>query len=539
MPKGGAGGIVFISDLDENSQRVSTLGRILISESYPLVKNHSPINVTAASGGSGFDSVEVGKVILHSESGNNIMWWGGIENDAPYSGRGMPLWGGQKTPPLPITNFNAIRIVAATSGQLVYAIGFLNGGNAVLTNVVPQPPPQAPPDTTLPYVVSHSPVSGFSGLSFNRDLTVTFSEEIKESSVVSGVFTLSPSHNMVVYRDPIDAKSIVLEPQQNYSGSTTYKAVLKSVSGVQDLAHNAFSGNFWFPFTTTLAPPPPDTTPPTVASTNPSNGATNVVNTTNVLVTFSEQMLSGTINSTNLYLSKSIGGAKNPSFTSVSLSANDKKTATLNPTGTLDDGTTYYIQVLTGVQDLAGNHMTSNDISRAFSTTPVVTNPESPPPPTLLYNVTGSSQGDMHEGNDTRMGLQVTSTASGLYGKAPKQVTVRLRRDGDPGGSVFVRFRRGSTDAIVKTYGSIVASTLSEDDFLDYTFTDLNFTTTMLVGDKILCEYTDTDSGSSDKIEVRRANSNADGGAEYCKLEDNGSYALESDKDIAFTIYGN
>jgi hypothetical protein len=531
---GGAGGIIFIADQNENSQRVSTLGRILISESYPLVKNHSPINVTAASGGSGFDSVVVGKVILHSESGNNIMWWGGTESDAPYSGRGMPLWGGQKTPPLPITNFDAVRIVAATSGQLVYAIGFLNGGNTVLTNVVPQPPPQAPPDTTLPYVVSHTPVSGFSGVSFSRDITVTFSEDIKASSVVSGVFTLSPSHNVVVYQDDTDPRTIVMEPQQNYSGSTTYKAVLKATSGVQDLAHNAFSGNFWFPFTTTLAPPPPDTTRPTVASTNPSNGATNIADTTNVLVTFSEQMLSGTINTTNLYLSKSIGGAKSPTSYAVSLSATDKKTATINPTLSLDDGTTYYIQVLTGVKDLAGNAMASNDISRAFSTKVTAV-----PPPELLYNVTGSSQGDMHDGNDTRMGLQVTSTSSGLYGRAPKQVTVRLSKDGDPGGSVTVRFRRGSTDAIVKTFGTISTSSISDDAFTDFTFTDLNQATTMLVGDKILCEYTDTDSGSSDKIEVRRANSNADSGAVYCKLEDSGSYATESDKDIAFTIYGN
>lgn len=529
---GGAGGVIFIADQDENSQRVSAVGRMFISEAYPRVKTPSPLNVTAASGGSAFEAVAVGRVQLYSESGNGIMWWGGDGDDAPYSGHGMPLLGGQKTPMLPIANFNTIRVVAAVSGEIVYALGFLNGSDATLTNTVTVPSPAAPPDTTLPYVVSHTPVSGFSGVSFNRDITITFSEDIKSASVVSGAFSLSPAHNVTLYRDENDPRTIVMEPNVNYSGSTVYKAVLKNISGVQDLANNAFSGNFWFPFTTTLAPPPPDTTPPFVASTSPSDGATNVAVTSNINVVFNEQMLSGTINTTNLFLSTSELGAKNPTSYTVSLSATDRKTAVINPTGSLAEGTTYYINVLTGVKDLAGNSMQLADRDRAFST------PAPPAVVELLYSVTGSSQGDMHDGNDTRMGLEITSTSTALYNAIVKKVTVRLRRDGDPGGSVSIRSRSGSTDGIIKTWGSVSATALSESSFIDYTFTDLNQTYRMKVGDKILCEYTDTDSGSSDKIEVQRANSDADSGTEYCKLESDGEYTTESDKDIAFTIYG-
>ena len=94
MPPTGVGEIAYLSDEDENFQKVSIVGRALFSESYSKVKKHSPINVTAASGGSTFETVPIGRVQIYSESGNGVMWWGGNGDDAPYSGRGMPLWGG-------------------------------------------------------------------------------------------------------------------------------------------------------------------------------------------------------------------------------------------------------------------------------------------------------------------------------------------------------------------------------------------------------------------------------------------------------------
>ena len=95
----GVGGIVYLSDEDENFQKVSTAGRAFVSEGYAKVKNHSPINVSAASGGSNFETALVGRVMIYSQSGNNVMWWGGTSDDAPYSGHGMPLWGGETTEP--------------------------------------------------------------------------------------------------------------------------------------------------------------------------------------------------------------------------------------------------------------------------------------------------------------------------------------------------------------------------------------------------------------------------------------------------------
>lgn len=372
MP-GGVGGIAYISDADENVSRVSQAGRIFVSESYTRVKNHSPINVSAASGGSVFETANVGKVILYSESGNNVMWWGGSGDDSPYSGHGMPIYGGEKTPLIPVTNFNAVRVCAHTSGQIVYAIGFLNGGETQLGNIVPEAPP-AEVDSTLPFVVSHSPVSGFSGVALNQEISVTFSEEIAEASIVSGVFHLSPAHNVTTFRDVSVPEKITMTPNVNLSGVTVYYVGV--TDDVTDLAGNHLSGRLIFPFTTISGAPPPDVTAPVVSGTTPVSGATNVSAAGNVIVLFSEAMLSGSINQGTMYLSYLSGVVRTSGISGTVSLAVDAKTVTLDPTNNLSGSANVHINVLSGVQDLAGNNLAAHDRSRRFTiatpVTPVV-----------------------------------------------------------------------------------------------------------------------------------------------------------------------
>lgn len=378
MPTG-VGGLVYISDESENVTKVSTAGRVFASDSYQRIKTHSPINVTAASGGSEFQTVEVGRVYLRSESGNDVMWWGGTSDDAPYSGHGFPLYGGETSIPIHVTNFNAVRICASVSGQIVYPIGFLNGTDIILPNEVPQAPPVAP-DTTAPLVISHSPVSGFSGVALNSEVSVTFNEEIVEASVASGSFVLSPAHNVTVFRDVAVVEKIVMTPNQNLSGSTVYYVGV--TSAITDLAGNSVSGTatapFVFPFTTDAAPPPPDTTPPWVSGTVPVSGATNVSAGTNVTITFSEAMLSGTIHAQNIYLSYLSGQVVTSGISGVVTLAVDQHTATIDPTPTfLSGNTVIHVNILSGCQDLAGNGLSGgHDRRRVFTTgTLDLTNP--------------------------------------------------------------------------------------------------------------------------------------------------------------------
>ncbi len=91
-----------------------------------------------------------------------------------------------------------------------------------------------------------------------------------------------------------------------------------------------------------------DVTPPTVISVVPSNGATGVTISDNVVLTFSENLNPATVTSSSV----SIVGVTS----SVSYSTG---VVTINPTSDLAYSTTYTVQVTTAVTDLSGNAIAS------------------------------------------------------------------------------------------------------------------------------------------------------------------------------------
>lgn len=482
MVGGAAGNIVFLGDTDENIQRVSTIGRAFYSESYTKIKNHSPINVSAASGGSTFESVAVGKIMMYSESGNSIMWWGGQGDDSPYSGHGMPLWGGQHTDLIPVTNFNAIRIMASVSGQIVYSIGFLNAAQDIqLENTSPYQIDIIPPS-----VVSHYPVSGFSGLQRNESITCKFSEEVTSgSAAISGVFLLSPAHNVSLYRDPSDITQIVMEPNVNLSGGTQYTARVPPGILTDRVGNALVTGVIWR-FTTVSGDPPPDTTPPLVSSTTPASGASSISIDSDVTVLFSEQMLSGTINSTNIYISLTSGAAVGDALpATVTLNASDKKTVTINPSDSLTQATTYHINVTTGVQDLASNAMATIDRSRWFSTTTGTL--------TEIYNVSPSlTNVDLASTEYNGYAERITGAGT-LLGSVPKKVELYLYKTGSPTGTITVAVLAGtsSTHSALTQHviATMDASALGTSNSTLVTFTNTSQSHVMANGERIAVLY--------------------------------------------------
>lgn len=518
----GAGDIVFVADRDENVQRVSTIGRAYFSESFQRIKKHSPINVTAASGGSSLESCPVGQVILRNESGNNIMWWGGTGSDAPYSGHGFPLYGGEKTdPPILVNNFNAVRVCAQTSGQIVYIVGYLNGADVQLANTEPV----RESDTVLPFVVSHTPVSGATDVSRASDIETTFSEDILESSLVSGVYKLSPAVDVSFFVDSEDASTIVLSPVSGaLQASTTY--VVEITNAIADLAGNNMSGVFTFPFTTDVDPPPPDVTAPFVSSTVPASGTTDVDTDTNITVVFSEAMLSGTINASGIYITTVSGaGPGSQIAATVSLNAADQKTVTVDPTSSLSQGQMYHINVLTQVQDLSENNMAANDQSRWFST---LYNFQE------VFNHTGTNNGDMYTGNDTRIGLRLNSVDSDLRNSTPKRCVFKLRKVGSPTGTITCTIRE-SDDTLQHTFTQTVDIASLDTSYNDYTFTDLSQSYSVVEDDFILIECAFTFSNSTNKVEIQKNSSAGASGVNYVTYD--GSYNEDSGQDIVATIY--
>lgn len=93
-----------------------------------------------------------------------------------------------------------------------------------------------------------------------------------------------------------------------------------------------------------------DITAPTVSSTSPTDGATGVSVSTNIVITFSEEMDQASVESAL---------AVSPSFTYTSSwnAAGDQ--LTLTPDSNLDSTTTYTVDVSTDAQDIVGNNMES------------------------------------------------------------------------------------------------------------------------------------------------------------------------------------
>ncbi len=106
------------------------------------------------------------------------------------------------------------------------------------------------------------------------------------------------------------------------------------------------------------SPPPSDTTPPTVTSTVPASNATGVDPAANVSAVFSEDMTASSINGQTFKLF--VKGTTTKISNSISYDASID-TATLDPTNSLQTGTTYKAVVTTNATDLAGNQLDQKD----------------------------------------------------------------------------------------------------------------------------------------------------------------------------------
>jgi Ca2+-binding RTX toxin-like protein/V8-like Glu-specific endopeptidase len=103
-----------------------------------------------------------------------------------------------------------------------------------------------------------------------------------------------------------------------------------------------------------LSPPLVDDTNPTVSTFSPTDGATGVSTTSNIVLTFSEAIQQGT----GSIALKTAAGTTIETFNAASSNrlSISGETLTIDPTNTLDNGTDYYVTFAPGtIEDLAGN----------------------------------------------------------------------------------------------------------------------------------------------------------------------------------------
>jgi methionine-rich copper-binding protein CopC len=204
-------------------------------------------------------------------------------------------------------------------------------------------------DKTAPTISSTSPSSGATTISISANITVTFSEEIDSSTINTSNITVQDSNGNVVKGVVSYSNRVAtFNPISDLSYFTTY-TVLVGI-GVRDTSGNYIASlpNTSWSFTTEANN---DTSAPTISYSSPSSGATNISATTDITITFSEDMDPSTINTTNISM---FDNASNSVSGTVTYSS---KVATFSPSSDLNWSTTYTVMVGVGVKDSSGNPM--------------------------------------------------------------------------------------------------------------------------------------------------------------------------------------
>jgi len=314
------------------------------------------------------------------------------------------------------------------------------GGGYIVESSPHSPGGDLPTDTTPPVVLSTNPGTNDTAIPINAAISVSFSEVVSPASVTNATFLVKdPSNNIVSGTLNCNGSFATFTPSNWLAVSTQYTAIL--TTGITDIGGNHLASPFQWTFTTSAQADP---TPPTITAMSPAGGQTGIALSTSITVTFSEPVDPATITASTVTLSDT-WNVQVGAILSVSGS-----TLVITPDSSLTFRMTYAVCITTGVADLAGNLLSSNQCW-SFSTVdnsgffePYTAIPTgSYPEAVAIGDVTGDGKNDVvlvtsfyfdptHDyhvflfAQNVQGGLAtaVTCTTSGTYSGRPMSVAV-------------------------------------------------------------------------------------------------------------------
>lgn len=227
-------------------------------------------------------------------------------------------------------------------------------------------------DTSAPSVSSVSPQDNATGVSASTNLVLTFNEitrsgtgtlTIKKTSDDSTVETITISGSLLTGNA---STQLTLNPSVTLASSTSYYIVW-SGNAFRDLVGNfaaASTSTTYWNFTTA------DTTAPTISALSPTDDATDVSASANLIITFDEIIAGGT---GSILIKKGSNDSTVETIAAASalVTGSGSTQITINPSGTLAEGTAYYITIGSNAfQDASGNDFAgiSSSITWNFTT---------------------------------------------------------------------------------------------------------------------------------------------------------------------------
>lgn len=225
-------------------------------------------------------------------------------------------------------------------------------------------------DTTAPTVSSLSPIDNATDIAVGSNLVIIFDESVKKGT---GSITIKKSSDDSVLQTinvtstavTVSGNTVTINPPSDLPDDTGIYINITS-GAIKDLANNNFSGisnNSTWDFTTI------DLTAPTVSTYSPTDGSSGVSITSNLILTFNEDVQAGT---GNITIKKS---SDNSIVQTIDVTSGDVSitgpTVTINPPSNLPSSTAVYINIDSGaIEDLLGNNYTgiSNATTWNFAT---------------------------------------------------------------------------------------------------------------------------------------------------------------------------
>ena len=226
-------------------------------------------------------------------------------------------------------------------------------------------------DVINPSLSSSSPADNDTNVDLNADLILNFSENV---DVESGDITVKKTSD-----DSIIAQIDVTSDQVTGTGtsqititssitldSETEYYVLIDFTAFDDTSGNSYAG---ISSTTALSFTTADTISPTLSSSSPTDGATDVEETANIILNFNENV---DVESGNITIKKTSDNStvETIDVTSGQVTGTGTSQITVNPSVTLDSSTEYYVLIdATAFDDSAGNSYAGISSTTALSFT--------------------------------------------------------------------------------------------------------------------------------------------------------------------------
>ncbi|MFZ3136331.1 MAG: Ig-like domain-containing protein [Thermodesulfovibrionales bacterium] len=344
-------------------------------------------------------------------------------------------------------------------------------GNALASNFVWTFKTGATADTTAPTVTSTVPANAATGVALNSNITATFSEDMDPATITTTTFTLKQGTTAVAgaVTYAVAAKTATFNPDANLTASITYTATI--TTGATDEAGNALAANYTWTFTTGTTV---DTTAPTITNKNPAADSTGICINKKINATFSEAMDPLTITTETFTVQLTgppLGAVLGGTISYVA----STKIATFTPLSNLAINTSYTVTMTTGVKDVAGNPLASNNVWSFTTGTSTCTTAPSLGTAAPFGNL-GGTAGSTNTGVNTVITGDMSSTATttssitGFHDSAADIYTETPANIGAVTGKIYscTVSTTGPTSAAVNAASCTIATNVRNDAITAY-----------------------------------------------------------------------